>query len=66
MKNLRPNAVVAIYIYGIVPEFLLRFLAWTLVHIVYRLDKRGIDKVIVSVDGQPLAPWSMVFSVGAK
>jgi 1-acyl-sn-glycerol-3-phosphate acyltransferase len=39
------NAVVAIYIYGIVPEFLLRFLAWILVHIVYRLDKRGLDNI---------------------
>lgn len=39
------NAVVAIYIYGIIPEFLLRFLAWILVHLIYRLDKRGIDNI---------------------
>ena len=39
------NAVVAVYIYGIVPEFLLRFLAWILVHLIYRLDKRGIDNI---------------------
>jgi len=39
------NAVVAVYIYGLVPEFLLRFLAWILVHLVYRLDKRGIDNI---------------------
>ena len=31
------NAVVAIYIYGLVPEFLLRFMAWLLVKAVYRL-----------------------------
>src|SRR5581483_5451333 len=29
------NAAVAIYVYSLVPEFLLRFLAWLLVHTVY-------------------------------
>ncbi|WP_310630979.1 MFS transporter [Paraburkholderia sp.] len=31
------NIVVAAYIYGLVPEFLLRFVAWVLVHTVYRV-----------------------------
>jgi 1-acyl-sn-glycerol-3-phosphate acyltransferase len=35
------NAVVAIYIYSLVPEFLLRFVCWLLVHTLYRLVKRG-------------------------
>jgi len=39
------NAFVAIYIYGLVPEFLLRFLAWILVTFIYRLDKRGIENI---------------------
>lgn len=39
------NAFVALYIYSLVPEFLLRFLAWILVTFVYRLDKRGIDNI---------------------
>lgn len=39
------NALVAVYIYGLVPEFLLRFIAWLLVHFVYRLDKRGLDNI---------------------
>ena len=39
------NAVVAIYIYSLVPEFLLRFLAWLLVHFVYRLERRGIENI---------------------
>jgi 1-acyl-sn-glycerol-3-phosphate acyltransferase len=39
------NAVVAIYIYSLVPEFLLRFIAWLLVHFIYRLDKRGLDNI---------------------
>lgn len=39
------NAFVAIYIYGLVPEFLLRFIAWLLVHVIYRLDRRGADNI---------------------
>jgi 1-acyl-sn-glycerol-3-phosphate acyltransferase len=35
------NAAVAVYIYLLVPEFLLRFLAWILVHTVYRIKKTG-------------------------
>jgi 1-acyl-sn-glycerol-3-phosphate acyltransferase len=35
------NAVVAIYIYTLVPEFLLRFACWMLVHTLYRMKKRG-------------------------
>ena len=39
------NAIVAIYIYTLVPEFLMRFLIWLLVHTVYRLDKSGIEHI---------------------
>ncbi|HZP94037.1 MAG TPA: MFS transporter [Burkholderiales bacterium] len=39
------NAVVAMYIYTLVPEFLLRFLCWMLVHSVYRLNKEGIERI---------------------
>ena len=39
------NAVVAIYIYSLVPEFLMRFLCWLLVHSVYRVSKSGIDRI---------------------
>ena len=35
------NAAVAVFIYGLVPEFLMRFLAWLLVHTFYRVDKEG-------------------------
>ena len=30
------NAAVAVFIYSLVPEFLLRFIAWLLVHTLYR------------------------------
>jgi 1-acyl-sn-glycerol-3-phosphate acyltransferase len=39
------NAVVAIYIYLLVPEFLMRFLAWLLVHTIYRVDKEGLERI---------------------
>ncbi|PTD97696.1 MFS transporter [Pseudothauera lacus] len=39
------NAVVAIYIYTLVPEFLLRFIVWLLVHTVYRLRVQGMEHV---------------------
>jgi len=39
------NALVAIWIFTIVPEFLMRFLSWVLVHTLYRLRTRGIDNV---------------------
>jgi len=39
------NAVVAVFIYKLVPEFLMRFLAWLLIHTMYRVDKEGLDNV---------------------
>jgi 1-acyl-sn-glycerol-3-phosphate acyltransferase len=39
------NAAVAAYIFGLVPEFLMRFLAWMLVHTFYRVDKRGLEHI---------------------
>ncbi len=39
------NALVAIYIFKLVPEFLMRFLVWLLVHTVYRLEKSGLDNI---------------------
>ncbi|MGH8033060.1 MAG: MFS transporter [Luteimonas sp.] len=39
------NALVAVWIFSIVPEFLMRFLSWVLVRALYRLDTRGIDHV---------------------
>ncbi|HXF67347.1 MAG TPA: MFS transporter [Burkholderiales bacterium] len=39
------NAAVALYIYTLVPEFLMRFLVWLLVHSVYRLEKSGLENI---------------------
>ena len=38
------NALVAIWIFTIVPEFLMRFLSWVLVRTLYRLRLHGIEK----------------------
>ncbi len=39
------NAAVAVYIYTLVPEFLMRFMVWILIHTVYRLRKSGLDHI---------------------
>ncbi len=39
------NALVAIYIYSLLPEFLMRFLAWMLVNIIYRVRPTGIENI---------------------
>ncbi len=39
------NAAVAIYIYTLVPEFLMRFIVWLLIHSVYRIDKQGLANI---------------------
>jgi 1-acyl-sn-glycerol-3-phosphate acyltransferase len=39
------NAAVAAYIYALVPEFLMRFLCWLLIHSIYRLEKRGLENI---------------------
>ena len=39
------NAAVAVFIYTLVPEFLMRFLAWLLVHTIYRVDKSGLENI---------------------
>ena len=39
------NAVVAIYIYTLVPEFLLRFLSWILINTIYRVRVIGLENV---------------------
>ncbi len=39
------NAAVAVYIYTLVPEFLMRFMAWLTIHSVYRLQKTGLERI---------------------
>ena len=39
------NAVVAIYIFSLIPEFLMRFLIWILINTIYRVKKTGLENV---------------------
>ena len=39
------NAAVAVYIYTLIPEFLMRFLVWLLVHAIYRMRTRGMENL---------------------
>jgi 1-acyl-sn-glycerol-3-phosphate acyltransferase len=40
------NAVVAVYIFSLVPEFLMRFLVWLATLAMYRIDTKGIEENI--------------------
>lgn len=39
------NAVVAFYIFGLLPEFLMRFLAWIAVSFLYRVRVNGVENI---------------------
>lgn len=39
------NAVVAIYIFSVVPEYLVRFLAWILIHTIHRVRTVDISRI---------------------
>jgi 1-acyl-sn-glycerol-3-phosphate acyltransferase len=39
------NALVAIYIYSLLPEFLMRFLAWIVINVVYRIRPTGLENI---------------------
>ncbi len=57
------NAAVALYIYRLVPEFLLRFLAWVLVHTLYRV--RSIDNDRIPLEGAAVLACNHVSYVDA-
>src|SRR5262249_52512686 len=39
------NAAVGAYIFTVIPEFLMRFIIWMLVHTVYRVQHRGLENL---------------------
>ncbi|HEV7817098.1 MAG TPA: 1-acyl-sn-glycerol-3-phosphate acyltransferase, partial [Janthinobacterium sp.] len=39
------NALVAVYIFSLVPEFLMRFLAWLLIHTIHRVKGVGTERI---------------------
>lgn len=39
------NILVALYIYTVIPEFLMRFLVWIVTHTMYRVRHEGLDNI---------------------
>lgn len=39
------NAAVALFIFKLVPEFLMRFIIWMLIHTIYRVEKEGLENI---------------------
>ncbi len=39
------NAAVALFIYTLLPEFLMRFIVWILINLLYRIRTRGLENV---------------------
>jgi len=66
------NAVVAVYIYTVIPEFLLRFVAWGAANIVYRLRVEGEEKIpaegpaVLVANHASFVDWLIFASVSAR
>jgi 1-acyl-sn-glycerol-3-phosphate acyltransferase len=41
------NVLVALYIFSLLPEFLMRFLAWIVITVLYRIKPQGVDNLPV-------------------
>ena len=39
------NAIVAMYIYTLLPEFLIRFVVWIIINLLYRIRTTGLDNI---------------------
>jgi 1-acyl-sn-glycerol-3-phosphate acyltransferase len=39
------NAAVAVFIFGLLPEFLMRFVVWILINLLYRIRTEGLDRI---------------------
>ncbi len=57
------NAIVAIYIYSLVPEFFMRFIVWLLIHSVYHVRAKGLD--VIPEDGPAVLVCNHVSFVDA-
>jgi len=57
------NALVALYIFSLVPEFLMRFLAWLLIHTIHRV--KGVDTERIPAEGAAVLVCNHVSYVDA-
>jgi len=58
------NAAVAIFIYSLVPEFFMRFLAWMMIRVLYRIKVSGLEENIPE-DGPAIVVCNHVSFVDA-
>jgi 1-acyl-sn-glycerol-3-phosphate acyltransferase len=63
------SAAVSVYIYSVVPEFLLRFIAWLLAHTMYRIKVTGAEYLpeegpaIIAANHVTYVDWLVISSV---
>ncbi len=67
------NVLVALYIYSLVPEFLVRFVVWLLMHTLTRVQANGFEQIpddgpaLIRVDGHgPLYPTDVLMIMAAS
>ncbi len=66
------NVVVAVYIYTVIPEFVLRFIAWGVAHVMYRLHATGEDNIplngpaVLAANQVSFVDWLVIASVSAR
>ncbi|MEE9386160.1 MAG: MFS transporter [Nannocystaceae bacterium] len=66
------NAVVAFYIYTIIPEFLLRFVVWMLTHLIYRVRVEGGEHLplrgagVIVANHVSFVDWMFIASVSPR
>lgn len=60
------NVLVAVYVYSVVPEFLLRFFAWMLSNVLYNVELKGIEhlpkdtRAVVAGNHMSFVDWLIV------
>lgn len=66
------NIAAAVYIYTVIPEFLLRFAAWCLANLMYRVRVESSDNIprrgaaVLAVNHVSLVDWLVVASASAR
>ena len=66
------NAMVAVYIYTVIPDFVLRFAAWAVARVMYRLRTTGEDHIplegpaVLAANQVSYADWLLIASVSAR
>ena len=68
------NALVAFYIYRLVPEFLVRFVVWLVLHTIGRVDAKGLEQIpaeggallVLDTEGKPKSVDMLMLMAACK